>query len=327
MPDRIPLSPPVIPALPPTVARPLWSVMIPVYNCAEFLPETLMSVLQQARAETSMQIEVIDDASTDADVKAIVQQVGQGRVKYYRQPENVGSLRNFETCLNRARGQLVHLLHGDDRVAAGYYDKISYLFEQFPEAGAAFCRFNYVDGKGEKIYDQRPEINIDGILPDWLLKIAEYQRMQYVAVTVRREVYEKLGGFYGVTYGEDWEMWVRIARSYPIAYTPEILADYRKHISSISGQKFLSGQHLHDLTRVMEYIQQYLPENQRQSIFKKSKKFYAAYGLRLANQLWHLNHDKASAHAQIKTSLSLSKALNLYPQVLKIYTKMLINRQ
>jgi len=327
MPDRIPLSPPVILPLPPTAGRPLWSVMIPVYNCAEFLSETLESVLLQALPENSMQIEVIDDASTDADVEAIVQKVSQGRIKYYRQPENAGSLRNFETCLNRAQGQLVHLLHGDDRILPGYYDKIGHLFSQFPHAGAAFCRYNYVDGKGNKIYDQRPEIKNDGILPDWLLKIAEYQRMQYVAVTVRREVYEKLGGFYGVTYGEDWEMWVRIARHYPVAYTPEILADYRKHISSISGQKFLSGQHLHDLTRVMEYIQQYLPANERQNIYKKSKKFYAAYGLRLANQLWHLNHDKVSAHAQIKTALSLYHTISLYPQVLKIYTKMLINRQ
>ena len=327
MPDRIPMYPPVIPALAPTRERPLWSVMIPVYNCAEYLPETLQSVLQQASAETAMQIEVIDDASTDADVKAIVQQVGQGRVKYFRQPENVGSLRNFETCLHRAQGQLVHLLHGDDRVLPGYYDKISFLFQQFPEAGAAYCRFNYVDGKGDKIYDQRPEITTDGILPNWLLKIAEYQRMQYVAVTVRREVYEKMGGFYGVTYGEDWEMWVRIAHNYPIAYTPEILADYRKHISSISGQKFLSGQHLNDLIQVMYYIQQYLPAEQRAPVFTKSKKFYAAYGLRLANQLWHLNHDKASAHAQIKSSLSLFNTLSLYPQVAKIYLKMLINWQ
>ena len=327
MSTRIPLSPPPISILSKTQEQPLWSVMIPVYNCAEFLAETLASVLLQALPENKMQIEVIDDASTDADVKAIVQQVGKGRVKYYRQPENVGSLRNFETCLNRSQGKLVHLLHGDDRILPGYYEKIGELFERFPTAGAAFCRFNYVNGNGEKLYDQRPEIKTDGILPDWLLKIAEYQRMQYVAVTVRREVYEKLGGFYGVTYGEDWEMWVRIARYYPIAYTPEILADYRKHISSISGQKFLSGQHLHDLTRVMAYIQQYLPENQRQSILKKSKKFYAAYGLRLANQLWHLNHDKASAHTQIKTALSLANNLTLYPQVLKIYTKMLINRQ
>jgi glycosyltransferase involved in cell wall biosynthesis len=62
-----------------------------------------------------MQIEVVDDGSTDADKEALVKQTGKGRVEYYRQPENVGSLRNFETRLNRATGHYIHILHGDDK--------------------------------------------------------------------------------------------------------------------------------------------------------------------------------------------------------------------
>src|SRR5438270_4853541 len=96
-------QPPLI--LPLTLQnRPRWSVMIPVYNCAPFLPQTLHSVLQQDLSEAEMQIEVVDDASTDADVEAIVQEIGNGRVRYFRQPQNRGSLKNFETCLNRAEG-------------------------------------------------------------------------------------------------------------------------------------------------------------------------------------------------------------------------------
>ena len=50
------------------------------------------------------QIEVVDDASTDADVAAVVERVGKGRVKYFRQSNNVGSLLNFKTCIDRAEG-------------------------------------------------------------------------------------------------------------------------------------------------------------------------------------------------------------------------------
>src|SRR3712207_3896442 len=104
--ERIPSSPPQI--LPVSIAdTPLWSVMIPVYNCSAFLEECLKSVLVQQLPENDMQIEVIDDASTDADVEALVKQIGKGRVKYFRQKENLGSLRNFETCINRAAGELV----------------------------------------------------------------------------------------------------------------------------------------------------------------------------------------------------------------------------
>src|SRR5687768_18494148 len=133
--DRIPSSPPYILPRLNTKNVPLWSVMIPVYNCSKYLPDALESVLMNNIPEEEMQIEVIDDASTDADVKAIVERIGKGRIKYFRQLENVGSVRNFETCINRSCGDLVHILHGDDRVKKGYYEKIGNLFQKYPDAG------------------------------------------------------------------------------------------------------------------------------------------------------------------------------------------------
>ncbi|GAB3538547.1 hypothetical protein GCM10027443_33740 [Pontibacter brevis] len=301
--------------------------MIPVYNCSQYLAETLESVLENQVSPQDMQIEVVDDASTDADVEALVKEIGKGRVQYFRQEQNVGSLHNFVTCINRAQGKVVHILHGDDRVRNGYYQKLEELFYKHPEAGAAFSRFTYIDEKGEELYDQRPEMMEAGILSDWLLKISEYQRIQYAAIAVRREVYEKLGGFYGVTYGEDWEMWVRIASHYPIAYTPEVLADYRKHSSSISGQKFVTGLYLKDLLRVMEYIQNYLPTEQKDNLLKKSKKFYAHYGLRVANQVWHSSHNKAGVKQQVKQTLALHSDPLLYWKIGKVYLKMILNRR
>ena len=112
-------SPPIIKPYPDVPGRPKWSVMIPAYNCAHLLPETLESILQQDPGPEHMQIMVVDDASTDADIEALVQQIGKGRISFYRQPHNVGSLRNFETCINMASGHLVHILHGDDRVKKG----------------------------------------------------------------------------------------------------------------------------------------------------------------------------------------------------------------
>ncbi len=296
--------------------------MIPVYNCARYLTETLESVLMQCLPEADMQIEVVDDASTDADVEALVEQVGSGRVKYFRQSENVGSLRNFESCINRSRGRLIHILHGDDRIRSGFYQKLESLLRKHPDAGAAFCGYTYMDEAGNKIFDQEPEMNSDGILPDWLPKIAERNHIQYVAVAVRREVYERLGGFYGVTYGEDWEMWTRIARYYPVAYTPEIMADYRKHTGSISGQKFLNGKYLEDLAYIMSLIQAHLPADQQKIVLKRSKKFYAHYALRIANQLWHLASHRSGAKINIEKALEMHQSPQLYWKVAKLSLKM-----
>ncbi|CAM3798144.1 hypothetical protein POKO110462_20260 [Pontibacter korlensis] len=198
-------------------------------------------MLSQCHPEELRQIEVVDDASTDADVETIVKQIGKGRVNYFRQEKKVGSLHNSETCLNRSKGQLVHLLHGDDLVSKGYYSAITALFEQFPEARAAFSRYCGID---ERVSEKSKELPKAGLIPNWLLRIDKRQQILYAAITVRREVNEKLGGFYSITYGKDWEMWVRIARSYPIACTPETLAAYRKHSNSITSNKFITGEHL-----------------------------------------------------------------------------------
>ncbi len=141
---RIPTSPPVIAPLPDNAVRKLWSVMIPVYNCSDYLPQALQSVLDQDMGEDLMQIEVVDDCSTDADIENMVKEMGKGRVSYFRQPVNVGSLRNFETCLNRAHGKYIHLMHGDDKLINGFYKEITALFEKFPKAGAAFCAHQHI---------------------------------------------------------------------------------------------------------------------------------------------------------------------------------------
>lgn len=315
----IPTSPPQIAPLQGIHHRPTWSVMIPVHNCAIYLRDTLSSVLAQGIPETEMQIEVVDDASTDADIEKLVAEVGQGRIKYFRQAQNIGSLRNFETCINRSKGKLVHLLHGDDKVRPGYYTRIKQLFERFPTAGAAFSGYCSINEQGQVVSQKNPEMKQDGILSDWLARIGEKQLIQYAAMTVRREVYEQLGAFYGVNYGEDWEMWVRIARHYPTAYTPLTLAEYRQHTTSITNSKFLKGEHLQDLYKAMLLIQDHLPENQKHSILQNSKKYYATYALNIAARLWHSLHNKQLVEAHIKNALQFHTSPLIYLMAAKLY--------
>jgi hypothetical protein len=84
------------------------------------------------------------------------------------------------------------------------------LSEQYPEAGAFFSSYASIDETGKRIHV--PESFAKrGILQNWLERIAAKQYIQYVSIAVRREVCENFGGFYGTSYGEDWEMWVRNA--------------------------------------------------------------------------------------------------------------------
>lgn len=287
MSERIPQSPPPVQAVPDHLKRPRWSVMIPAYNCSRYLVGTLRSVLQQDPGPDIMQIEVIDDFSTDADVENLVREVGGGRIGFYRQPGNVGSLRNFETCLNRATGHFVHMLHGDDQVKPGFYSEIEKLFTRFPEAGAAFTGFVFVDEDNERLYDNHTLLHEPGILQNWLVRIASSQLVQVPAMVVRRSVYEELGGFFGVHYGEDWEMWARIASRYPVAHSPERLALYRVHRENITSRYFLTGQSMTDAIQVVHTIQRYLPAAEQKRAKRAAEKHLAYYFARSSDKIYH----------------------------------------
>ena len=96
------------------IKRPLWTVVIPTYNCANYLKETLASLLEQDPGEALMEIIVVDDHSTKDDPEAVVKEYGQGRVQLIRQEKNVGKVKNYETGLTASRGIYIHQLHGDD---------------------------------------------------------------------------------------------------------------------------------------------------------------------------------------------------------------------
>jgi glycosyltransferase involved in cell wall biosynthesis len=85
----------IIHPIPAVETRPLWSVMIPTYNCANYLRKTLASVLTQDQGPEYMHIEVIDDHSTEDNPETVVAELGKNRVDFYRQPVNIGVPANF----------------------------------------------------------------------------------------------------------------------------------------------------------------------------------------------------------------------------------------
>jgi cellulose synthase/poly-beta-1,6-N-acetylglucosamine synthase-like glycosyltransferase len=272
-----------IPTRPEGETRPLWSVMIPTYNCAEYLKQTLTSVLAQDPGPDVMQIQVVDDYSTKDDPKSVVEEIGQGRVEFYQQPQNVGFIRNFETCLQNSRGYLIHQLHGDDSVRQGFYQKMQHLFEREQKIGAAFCRAIYTDESGHWQSLSRAERSTSGILDNWLETIVAGQCIATPSIVVRREVYETLGGFDRriVCSGEDWEMWVRLAAHYAVAYEPEPLALYRfKPIEDLPPQK--TQQIIKDMLVASEIIRTYLseqfPEGRMNNLLRQSEETYALWG-------------------------------------------------
>jgi GT2 family glycosyltransferase len=277
--------------------------MIPTHNCAHYLRAALASVLAQDPGPEHMQIEVVDDASTLDDPQAVVAELGRGRVEFYRQPRNLGHCANFNTALTRARGQLVHLLHGDDCVRLGFYARLERILVSDPGLGAAFCQYISIDERGRWGTLAPLEQLEDGPLSNWLERLATGQRLQTPCMVVRRAVYERLGGFDNrLAYHEDWEMWTRIAANYPVAYVAEPLALYRVHAASSMAQGLRTGANGADLRRAVALIRPYLPPRAAPRLTRRARQNFAQACLRRGHR-WLGSSSAAAVPGQIRAAL------------------------
>ena len=268
--------------IPDDAPRPRWSVMIPTYNCAHYLRTAIEGVLAQDPGPDRMQIEVVDDASDD-DPASIVEDVGRGRVEFFRQPSNQGQVRNLAACVERARGEIIHILHGDDYVLPGYYEALDRGFSSSPGVGAAFCRWKIVDGHGEDVTIAKTEQDRGGIIDDALSRLATEQRIVTPAIAVRREVWERLGGFDSrLRCAEDWEMWVRIAAHYEVWYEPRVLAAYRRHDQSNTSRNTRNAEELRYSRMAIEMFEPLLPRDRARHIVRAAKRAYSRTALRNA---------------------------------------------
>jgi glycosyltransferase involved in cell wall biosynthesis len=294
--------------VPDGITRPLWSVMIPTYNCAKYLRETLASVLAQDPGSEHMQIEVVDDCSSKDDPEAVVREMGMGRVVFHRQRANVGHTQNFETCLQRSRGYLIHLLHGDDAVRPGFYAKIEAIFADHPKLGAAFSRNMFMDEYGNWIGVTPLELPRSGVIEDLVERLAVRQRIQTPAMVVRREVYETLGAFdRRLSWTEDWEMWARIASRYPVWYESEPLALYRMHSNSNTGRYTLTGENVKDQARAFSILKNYVPNAAGEKLIRQGRNLCAVSALEGASGMAAEGHF-SSAIAQARAAVHLSSA-------------------
>jgi glycosyltransferase involved in cell wall biosynthesis len=263
------LTPPPIAPVPAGVPRPRWSVMIPTFNCANYLRLTLQSVLAQAPGPDQMQIEVVDDCSTKDDPEAVVREVGQGRVQFYRKPQNGGAIANFNTCIERSRGELVHILHGDDLVLPGFYEKIGAAATARPEFALYACRCFFVDEAGiiAEVSPRVPQLEAGGKFPELFFYGTP---LQTPSVVVRRSFYEQHGGFrLPLVHTADAEMWSRAVAQGGGLQVPDVLCHYRVFAANDSGRLARTAENLRDVIRQNELFARLYPAfDQRRALIR-----------------------------------------------------------
>ncbi|MEH2181854.1 tetratricopeptide repeat protein [Nostoc sp.] len=265
--------------------RPFWSVVIPAYKRTDYLFECLTSVLAQWTGEEEMEILVIDNASTPP-LFDLVNAIGRGIVKYYCNSQNLGLVGNHNTGIALSRGQWIHILHDDDYVLPGFYSQLKQSLEDsLDSVGAAFTGYENINERGTfiskgDIFDWCGEHR--GIIQNWLEQIGVGNPLRPSAIVIRRETYERLGGYCPeLTDLTGWELCKRIATFYDCWYEPEILACYRVDTSwytnKMSNELFLTGNHAVFLRRAIEITESYLPADLCTEITAKARSYNFEY--------------------------------------------------
>ncbi len=253
-----------IPEVTGDAPRPRWSVMVPVHNPRpEHLAEALGSVLAQDPGVDHMEIVVVDDASA-GDVGSVVTAVGGERIGYLRHGEPRGLAGNWNAAVAGARGELVHLLHQDDRVHPGFYDRLGRALVADPALVAGYCRVSGIDDGGAVTWTQTPERIDAGVVADLATSEAEVHRMIVAGVAVRRSTYEEIGGYRDdLPYCTDWDFLKRATLLGPVWYEPTVLAQWRQHGDQESARLQGTGADLADRRRSIELTASLLPPELR----------------------------------------------------------------
>lgn len=312
-PDEVEATPVVPPAgwpeilpLPAANQRPFWSVMITVYQRTAYLQRALRSVVDQAGDSSSMQIVVVSDSmdpSIQAEVRSIIEQQGNSRVSLYRSPATAGQPEIFNTCIRLAQGQWVHILHDDDWVLPGYYRSMEQGISAEPTVGAAFCRVVHEDSSTQARWVSWLERESAGIPANWRERLALGCRVRFSSVVVRREAYERLGGYDGeVQSAFDWDMWKRLAVEYPFWFEPEILACCSKDGYAETNHLQRSGQQIAHSRLSIERSRRMFPRFYTNELSQRALAGLAQAAMDLARQKIE-SGDYAAAIANISEGL------------------------
>lgn len=121
------------------------SICIPTHNRAGYLRQCLDYLAPQVNGKEEIEVIISDNASTD-DTGEIVKDYCEPKIKYFRNPENLGYAGNQVKCIERAEGQYIAILCDDDVYTAGLVDKI---LETIRKGEYAFIALNYYSFKQE----------------------------------------------------------------------------------------------------------------------------------------------------------------------------------
>ncbi|MFH7030262.1 MAG: glycosyltransferase family 2 protein [Heteroscytonema crispum UTEX LB 1556] len=220
----------------PGYQQPLVSVIIPTYNRPEYLKQAIASAVKQTY--TNIEIIVSDNCSKE-NTQAIVESFGDSRIRFWRQPTNVGMFANQMHAFKMAQGKYVASLHDDDMWNEDFLEKLVPPLEENSDLVLAFCDQYIVDARGTidnvgtekntRAY-KRDQLKQGVIQPFYQIGVVDKSVPTAAACVIRNELIDwdiippKVGGM--------WDLYLSYLcciSGRGAYYYPERLTQYRAH--------------------------------------------------------------------------------------------------
>lgn len=257
------------------VDNPTFSVVIPLYNKGPYVVRALSSVLAQTIQD--FEVIVVDDGSTDEGAST-VKSIGDPRlVLIHQENQGVSSARN--TGIEAARTDLIAFLDADDEWLPNHLETLMKMWREYPTAGAygtGFLKqFKESEPPVEPILEGMPREPWEGILPSYFRSAALGDPpLSSSTVAIPKHILIEMGGFkLGSWWGEDSDLWGRIAIKYPIAFSWDGKAIYHVEASNRAGNRVESV----TIDPFVESALKMLQDGQIPSDMKEDLMEYVAY--------------------------------------------------
>jgi glycosyltransferase involved in cell wall biosynthesis len=239
--------------------HPLVSVIMATYNAAEFVAESIESVL--AQSYEPIELAVVDDASHDA-TPGIVEEYARrfpDRVRFRRAGERAGPCRRRNDALDLAGGSMIAWLDHDDLWAPDKTAKQVEVLQARPEVGLVYSGYEAFDSETREPVpwrDRESEAEGEVLIPLFVRGcfVASLTALFRREVLTRRNMRLRETDF---SFGDDYFLWLVLSLDWKVARIDEVLAYYRRHSDNESERLGETNFHLRRIALLREFLAQY----------------------------------------------------------------------
>lgn len=221
--------------------KPAIDVIIPLYNGELFIAQALESVLSQTLPPA--RIIVVNDGSTDKGPEIVYsyQNKGSTPIEIITQ-ENKGLSAARNTGITHATGDYIAFLDADDVWLPEKLQQQMYVLtnSNLSDLALVYCKYAIINTKGALDPDGFVvplNTTMRGMVFNKLLS-GNKILSSGSGVLIKRSVFDIVGRFNEtLRFGEDWDMWLRIAEKYEVDYAEKVLVHIRRHGDNMTASK------------------------------------------------------------------------------------------